>query len=30
MWIYITAATIRQGDEPDTDTNVLKAMLSLN
>ena len=30
MWVYNTAATIRQGTKTDTDAKVLKAKLSLN
>ena len=29
-WVYNTAATIRQGAKPGTDSKVLKAKLSLN
>ena len=30
VWVYNTAATIRQGAETDTDAKVLKAKLSLH
>ena len=30
VWVYNTAATIRQGTKTDTDTKVLKAKFSLN
>ena len=30
VWVYNTAATIRQGAKTDTDAKVLKAKLSLN